>query len=180
MLGHVPDLEITTLAESAGSVESTPGPAVVARHRLADAPPLDLLLVPGGIGTRGLVDDAGFLAAVATLADRSELVMSVCTGSGLLARAGLLDGRRATSNKTVFAWATGQGPEVDWVCEARWVWDGKFVTASGVAAGIDMSLAVVAHLAGDDFAQRLADRTEYEWHRDSTRDPFARIHGLVD
>ena len=139
-----------------------------------------MLLVPGGIGTRALVEDTGFLAGISAHAAHAELVMSVCTGSGLLARAGILDGRRATSNKAAFAWATEQGPKVEWVKEARWVWDGKFVSSSGVAAGIDMSLAVIAHLAGDEFAQNLADRTEYEWHRDAAWDPFARIHGLVD
>ena len=78
-----------------------------------------------------------------------------------------------------FAWVQSQGPAVQWVKEARWVEDGKFVTSSGVAAGIDMTLAVIAKLAGTDVAERIAVRMEYEWHRDAGWDPFARVHGLV-
>ena len=179
MLGYVPNLEITLLAAQPGPVPSTQGPAAVAEHALDGATACDLLLVPGGIGTRTLVEDDALLASLATRSAAAELVMSVCTGAGLLARAGVLDGRRATSNKAAFAWVVDQGPHVEWQKEARWVWDGKFVTSSGVAAGIDMSLAVVEHLAGGEFAETLANRTEYEWQRDPGRDPFARIHGLV-
>lgn len=179
MLGYVPGLEIVMLADEAGAVRSTQGPAAMAEHRLVDGPPTDLLLVPGGLGTRPLVDDAAFLDRLRERAERAELVLSVCTGSGLLARAGLLDGRRATSNKRAFAWASAQGSAVTWVKEARWVWDDKFVTSSGVAAGIDMALAVVDRLAGTEFARSLADQTEYAWQSDASRDPFARIHGLL-
>jgi transcriptional regulator GlxA family with amidase domain len=107
-------------------------------------------------------------------------VSSVCTGAALLARAGLLDGRRATSNKLSFKWVTEQGPAVEWILrQARWVEDGKFATSSGVSAGIDMTLALIAKLAGAESAERIAIRMEYEWHRDPSWDPFAKIHGLV-
>jgi transcriptional regulator GlxA family with amidase domain len=101
--------------------------------------------------------------------------MSVCSGSALLAKAGLLDGRRATSNKQFFDLARGQGPRVDWVAQARWVEDGPFATSSGVSAGIDMALGVIARLFGKERAQEIADLTEYEWHSDPTRDPFVRF-----
>lgn len=179
MLGYVPNLTIRILAETAGPVASTQGPAAVAEGDLAGAPAFEILFVPGGLGTRKLVEDEGFLHWVAERSRAAELVMSVCTGSGLLARAGVLDGKRATSNKRAFAWASEQGPRVHWVKEARWVWDGKFVTSSGVAAGMDMTLAVIESLSGSDFATALAERVEYEWQRDPTRDPFARIHRLV-
>ena len=71
------------------------------------------------------------------------------------------------------------GPRVEWVPEARWVVDRNRWTSSGVAAGIDMTLALIGHLHGNDFAQRLADGTEYEWHTDADRDPFAAMNGLV-
>ena len=73
---------------------------------------------------------------------------SVCTGAGLLARAGILDGRRATSNKRSLDWVISQGPKVEWVPQARWVEDGKFATSSGVSAGIDMALAIIASICG--------------------------------
>ncbi|HUY37322.1 MAG TPA: hypothetical protein VMV13_00755, partial [Candidatus Binataceae bacterium] len=93
--------------------------------------------------------------------------------------AGLLDGRRATTNKFAFKWVAEQGPRVNWVKEARWVEDGKFATSSGVSAGIDMTLAIIAKRWDLATAERIATRMEYEWHRDAGWDPFAKIHGLV-
>jgi transcriptional regulator GlxA family with amidase domain len=72
-----------------------------------------------------------------------------------------------------------QGPRVEWVREARWVEDGKFVTSSGVSAGIDMTLAVIARLAGREVSEQAATAMEYEWHRDAGWDPFAKVWGLV-
>ena len=117
--------------------------------------------------------------AVNERAADAEIVASVCTGSAILAKAGLLDGRPATSNKQAFTWVKKQGPKVEWVKQARWVEDGKFYTSSGVSAGIDMSLAVIARILGIDVSESLALATEYEWHRDSSWDPFAEAHGLV-
>ena len=99
--------------------------------------------------------------------------MSVCTGSALLARAGLLDGLRATSNKQVFGLARVQSDSVDWVESARWVDSGKMVTSSGVSAGTDMGLVVIARLFDEDTALRVADATEYTRHRDADVDLFA-------
>ena len=87
--------------------------------------------------------------------------------------------RRATSNKRAWKWVIGQGPRVTWVPEARWVEDGNVFTAGGVAAGIDMSLAVIARLVGLDAANKVAEGAEYDWHRDASWDPFAKAAGLV-
>ena len=179
MFGYVPGLTIQMIAREAGPVASTQGPRTVAETSMQAATDLDLLLVPGGIGTRSLVEDEETLAWLRDRSAAAELVASVCTGSGLLARAGVLDGRRATSNKRAFGWVVDQGPRVQWVKEARWVRDGKFATSSGVAAGTDMALALIAEREGEGFAQTLADQTEYAWQTDPDRDPFARIHGLV-
>ena len=104
---------------------------------------------------------------------------SVCTGSALLASAGLLENMKATTNKEAFAWTTSYGDKVNWQREARWVEDGKFFTSSGVSAGMDMSLALIARLLGQETAEKGANWAEYEWHKDANRDPFAKIHGLV-
>jgi transcriptional regulator GlxA family with amidase domain len=140
---------------------------------------VDIVVVPGGIGTRALVNDQSFLGWLKGWATSAEFITSVCTGSGVLAAAGLLDGYRATSNKRSFSWASAQGAGVTWIPEARWVEDGNRWTSSGVAAGIDMALALIAHLHGEDLATGLADRVEYEWHRDSSWDPYAAKNGLV-
>lgn len=174
MFGYVPGLEIRMIGPRTGTIASTQGPRVWADETLQQSATLDILLIPGGRGTRKLVEDREFIEALTALARRSELVLSVCTGSGLLARTGLLDGRRATSNKAALDWAATQGEKVAWQRSARWVRDGSIVTSSGVAAGIDMALAVIADLMGREFARILADRTEYQWNEDPERDPFAR------
>jgi transcriptional regulator GlxA family with amidase domain len=170
---------IVTAAEKAGAIKSAQEPRAIADYSLADCPRIDIMLVPGGIGTRREVKNAPLLDWLGQRAGQAEIVSSVCTGAALLARAGLLDGRRATSNKLSFKWVTEQAPAVEWIRQARWVEDGKFATSSGVSAGIDMTLALIAKLAGVGCAEQVAIRMEYEWHRDPSWDPFAKIHGLV-
>ena len=175
MLGSLGErLRIVTVAERPGPVASTQGPATLAEYGYADAPKLDLVLVPGGIGTFPQLGSEAMLAFLIQRAAQAEVMMSVCTGSALFAKAGLLDGRRATSNKQFFDLVRQQGPKVRWVPEARWVEDGPLVTASGVSAGTDMALAVVARLYGRAVAEQIAALTEYEWQSDPARDPFAK------
>jgi putative intracellular protease/amidase len=174
VLGHMKDdFRVVMVGPSAGPVASAQGPRAAADVGRPECPPLDVLLVPGGIGTRAGVEDDALLTWIRERSEAASVVMSVCTGSGLLARAGVLDGRRATSNKRAFEWATSQGAKVEWIRHARWVHDGTFWTSSGVSAGIDMTLAFVAELHGRDAAERAAGRIEYEWHRDPGDDPFA-------
>ena len=177
--GGLPDhFQIVTVAENAGPVTSAQQTRAVADVSLAGCPACDLLLVPGGIGTRREVENEALLGWLRARAGAAEIVTSVCTGAALLARAGLLDGHRATTNKRAFAWVVSQGPRVEWVPVARWVDDGKFVTSSGVSAGIDMTLHVIARLLGRQVAEEAAVRMEYDWHRDADQDPFARHWGL--
>ena len=107
------------------------------------------MLVPGGQGTRPLVRDRDFLSWLGAWAAPASLVTSVCTGSAVLAAAGLLDGYRATSNKAAFGWAREQGKNVDWVAQARWVEDRDRWTSSGIAAGMDMAdvRALLSHIS---------------------------------
>jgi len=171
--------ETVLVAQNVGAVESAQGPKAVAEADLDDSRPLDLILVPGGFGTRKEASNSQLLEWIVRRARDAERVMSVCTGAALLARAGVLDGRRATTNKVAFQWVVEQGPRVEWVKQARWVEDGKFCTSSGVSAGIDMALAVIGELTRTELAEQIATFMEYDWHRDSAWDPFAAIHGLV-
>lgn len=170
---------VVTVAEQAGAVASAQGPRALADHGLDDCPPLDILLVPGGMGTRREVDNHRLVDWIARQARRAEVTTSVCTGAALLARAGVLDGRRATSNKRAFAWVAEQGPKTEWVRQARWVDDGNVVTSSGVSAGIDMTLHLIARLTTPTVRDDVATRMEYEPHTDPTHDPFAKVWGLV-
>jgi transcriptional regulator GlxA family with amidase domain len=180
MFGVLEDhFEIVNVGETRPHMASNQGPKVVIEATFEDCGQLDVLLVPGGIGTRKEIDNPRLLGFIREQYPQLEILASICTGAGLLARTGLLDGRKATSNKMVFDWAVQQGPDVDWVPEARWVEAGNIFTASGVAAGIDMALAVIARLLGEVIATKVAQGTEYDWHRDSHWDPFAKLHGLV-
>jgi len=175
MFGNVgKELKIVMVAEEAGEVKSYQGPKAVADVGFDDCPHLDILLVPGGFGTLPLLNNKKTLDWIKDRSAKADITTSVCSGSALLAKAGVLDNKKATSNKVYFNLATSQSAEVDWVEAARWVEDGNVVTSSGVSAGIDMSLAVIARLWGEDRAEQIAIATEYEWHRDSTVDPFVK------
>lgn len=136
--------------------------------------PRGVLLIPGGSGTRALVGDGRWLSSLRRLAAQSSQVLTVCTGSALLAAAGALDGRRATSNDLAFDWVVGTGERVDWIKEARWVVDGKFRTSSGISAGIDMALDYVEDTCGPVAADKVSAQMEYIRNRESGYDPFAR------
>jgi transcriptional regulator GlxA family with amidase domain len=94
--------------------------------------------------------------------------------SALLTRAGLLDGKRATSNKNEFYWVKSQGPNVTLIRQARWIKDGAFFTASGVSADMHMPLQPTQHLFGKDTSTEVARRSEYVWNNDKSIDPFVR------
>ena len=179
MFGALPDdYRLVTLGEKAGPVESAQGPKAVADIALGEATPYDILLVPGGRGTRREVDNDALIAWLRSHAEACAITASVCTGAALLARTGLLDGRRATTNKASFRWVRTQGPGVDWQPQARWVVDGKYWTSSGVSAGMDMALALIAHLNGAETANRVATYSEYRWNSDPDDDPFSALYDL--
>ncbi len=169
---------ITVMAERTGAVKSSSGPSGMADATMTESNGFDVLLIPGGIGTRKQIANPQFLAELKRLAETSRLVATVCTGSFLLARTGLIDGRKATSNKRAFQLVKTNAPKVNWIAKARWVEDGKYFTSSGVSAGMDMALAVIAKLLGREKSLEVASRAEYEWHEDSSWDPFATVAEL--
>lgn len=132
----------------------------------------DVLFIPGGSGTRKDVENIEFLHQIRNLAENSQYILTVCTGSALLARTGLLDGKKATSNKRAFDWVKSNSDKVKWIQQARWVVDGKYYTSSGVSAGIDMALGFVSDLLGKNTAEEIAFRIEYNWQRDRLHDDF--------
>jgi len=180
MFGNLPGMvEVKMIAQQKGPVPSAQGPRVVADHGFDDCPHLDLILVPGGLASRTEVENPVMIGWLRERVAEAEVAMTVCSGTALFARAGVLDGRRATTNKMFFHEVAAEGPKVQWIKEARWVEDGKFVTSSGVSAGTDMALAVIKRLLGEQASENLAMLAEYDWHRDPSWDPFAKVHGLV-
>ena len=181
MFGLASDhFEIRLISETGGVVASRQGPKSVCDDSFNTAPAIDVLLVPGGIGTRREVNNLVLLDWLKERSQQAELVASVCTGSALLAKAGVLDGLRATSNKLAFAWAASQSEKVQWQQQARWVEDGKVFSSSGVSAGIDMALAVIAKLVSQQTAEEAANFAEYNWQHDANCDPFASVAGVSE
>ena len=169
------EVEIISIAQHSGKVASSAGPNAWAEFSFDDAPDLDLLLLPGGIGTIPELQNPSMITFLKDRCPATQITMSVCSGSALLAKAGLLDGLRATSNKMFFNLATSQSDAVQWVPEARWVDAGQYVTSSGVSAGTDMAVAVIQRLFGQETATRVTEFTEYQWHQDADQDPFAAL-----
>lgn len=135
-----------------------------------------VLLIPGGDGVRDLVKDAGYIASLAEFASTAEYILTVCTGSILFSKTGLLDGKNATSNKRLFQWTSLESPAVRWVKKARWVKDGKIYTSSGISAGMDMALGFVADILGYEVAKKQSVQIEYDWRESSADDPFADFY----
>ncbi len=175
MWGYVPEFKLVMIAEKAGPVKSGQGVEVIATYDFTDCPKLDILMVPGGAGTFRELSNEPMMEFLRTRHEEAAITTSVCSGSAMLAKAGVLDGHKATSNKQFFDLATQQSENVDWIWEARWVDDGDVITSSGVSAGMDMALHLIARMYGEEAAKAIADGTEYEWHTDPTDDPFARM-----
>jgi transcriptional regulator GlxA family with amidase domain len=153
---------VLTVARSRALVRATGGLGVEPDHGFDDAPPIDLLVVPGGFGTRPLLDDTATLDWIRARARAARQVASVCTGSLLLARAGLLAGRRATTHWNALELLGSLDPTLTVERGVRFVEDGV-VTSAGVAAGIDMSFHLVARLCGRGVAEETARYIEYPW-----------------
>lgn len=172
VFGCLPECRILFISRYGGEVMSSQGVTVTTEP--VGVPHFDVLLLPGGQATRRLSGDADYLAWLQRQVEHAQLFMTVCTGSALLACTPLLDGLKATSNKRAFAWVTSLNERVHWQSRARWVRDGKFYTSSGISAGIDMALQVVADFRGREQALEIAKRMEYIWNEDADNDPFAQ------
>ncbi|MFF0227730.1 DJ-1/PfpI family protein [Streptomyces sp. NPDC004629] len=159
-LGRLPGAETVFVAERTGPVRNDSGNlALTADRTLADVPGPDIVVVPGGPGQSSQMDNAALLDWLRAADATSTWTTSVCTGSLLLAAAGLLDGRRATSHWLALDVLTGFGARPT---GERVVFDGKYVTAAGVSSGIDMGLALLGRIAGDEHAQAVQLMTEYD------------------
>lgn len=160
VLSRLPGAEVSFVAEQAGTIRNDTGSlGLVADRALDELPAPDLLLVPGGPGQTALMEDGPLHAWLRAADAASTWTTSVCTGSLILAAAGLLRGRRATSHWLALDQLTRLGATP---AQERVVFDGKYVTAAGVSAGIDMALTLAGRIAGDDVAQAIQLGIEYD------------------
>ena len=155
--------QVLTIAEEMRTIRCRGDLLVQPHATTADCPPLDLLVVPGGMGTRRERRNTRLLEWIAARNTHTELTTSVCTGAFLLAESGLLDGRRATTHWASVDWMRETYPAITMLADARVVDEGHIVTSAGISAGIDMSLHVVARLHGEDVARWTARSMEYDW-----------------
>ncbi len=156
--------DVRVVAENPGIVRCRGGLLVQPHHTLADHPPLDLVVLPGGFGTRRERGNPAVLGWIGRQHAAGALTTSVCTGSFLLAATGLLDGRAATSHWQTLEWLRREHPAVDVRAGERIVDEGEIVTSAGVSAGIDMALHVVRRQHGAEIARATARDMEYDWH----------------
>ncbi len=153
---------VTTLSRAGGLVQCAKGLVVQAEHSYADAPPLDVLVYPGGQGTRAQLTDEYQLDWVRRMREDVPLLTSVCTGSLVFAAAGLLAGRSATTHWRSLDRLAELDPTIDVRSDVRFVDDGDVVTSAGVSAGIDMALHLVVRLAGEDRARQVCRGIQYD------------------
>ena len=152
---------VFTVARTTDAVTATGGLVVLPRHSFEDAPSIDLLVVPGGFGTRPLLQETETIDWIRRTAASARKTASVCTGALLLARAGLLDNRRATTHWGAFGLLGSLGNNITVDREARFVEDGV-MTSAGVASGIDLAFHLVETLFGKGVADETAHYIEYE------------------
>ncbi|ORF08294.1 dimethyladenosine transferase [Snodgrassella alvi] len=173
IFGKVPDWKMQFYSRDGGLISNRDG-VQIATESFNTMPQseIDTLFIPGGTGARTLILESDYINQLKQLAQKSRYVLTVCTGSALLAKSGLLDGKRATSNKLSFEWVKTSSLQTQWIEKARWVTDGKYYTSSGISAGMDMALAFVQDRAGETVARQIATRIEYRWQQDSQQDEF--------
>lgn len=137
---------------------------------------LSVLYIPGGNGVEQQAMNPRLCEWIEKQHQPEHYLCASCTGTALLANAGVLTSKSATTNKRLYRWVTGFGNEVDWFPVARWVQDGNIFTASGGIACLDMSLALLAELLNEETARKTAIRLEHIWLSDPSDDPFAPLH----
>lgn len=172
ILGKIDDYTLKYYSINGGVIASAQGTQIIT-EKVEYTSKDGILVIPGGKGTRTLVNDSLFIQALKETIEISSCCLSICTGSALVAKTGLLDNKKATSNKKAFDWVVSINPNVNWVKMARWVVDGKYYTSSGVSAGMDMTLGFIKDRFSEQKAIDIAKHIEYIWNEDSRKDLFA-------
>jgi len=154
-------LNVYTVAREKAPVTARNGLSVNPDYSIDQAPQPDIVIVPGGSGTRPILQQQDILAWIARSAEKADKVLSVCTGALLLAKVGLLDGIKSTTHNSAFELLAEIAPNTEIIRDARFVDNGKVITSAGISAGIDMSLYVIEMLYGKEVAQNTAEYMEY-------------------
>ncbi len=155
--------DVFTIAKDKKAVVAINGLSINPDYSMKNAPAIDLLVIPGGLGSREVLYDEEALEWIKIRSDEAELVLSVCTGAFILGKIGLLDGLQSTTHHSCFKDLEEIAPETKVIKDTRFVDNGRVITAGGIAAGIDMSLHVVGKLLGESVAMKTANHMEYQY-----------------
>jgi transcriptional regulator GlxA family with amidase domain len=155
---------VFTIAQKSATIKARGGLRVEPHFTIENHPPIDILVVPGGWGTRREVDNPAIIDWIRRVTTETQLNTSVCTGAFLYGKAGLLEGHRATTHWLSLDRLEETFPAVEVIRETRWVDEGTLITSAGISAGIDMSLHVVEKLLGREVALQTARQMEYVWN----------------
>jgi transcriptional regulator GlxA family with amidase domain len=161
--------DVKLIAENLQPVVASGGLRVLADYDLNNCPPLEILVIPGGWGTRTQIENEQLIDWIAKVGKEVETLTSVCTGSMLLGRARLLDGLRATTHWRALDWMRDSFPEVTVESELHVIEHGRVLTSAGISAGIDMALRVVARYCGETVARATARHMEYPFPDSNAR-----------
>jgi len=173
ILGRLKDnYQVSFYSISGGLIKNSHGISILTNKIEDINDGVDIFLIPGGHGTRKEVDNILLIDKIRGICLLSKFVLTVCTGTALLSKTGLLDGRKATTNKRAFDWVVTQGENVNWIRKARWTKDEKFYTSAGVSAGMDMTLGFLSDIHGIEFARKTAVAIEYNWEENMDNDNF--------
>ena len=159
--------EVITLAEKDQMIDARGGLTIQPKFTISNHPEIDILIIPGGIVTAEL-ENRALIDWIAKTANTAAITASVCTGSFLLGKAGLLNGKSATTHWEDIQDMRSMFPDVDVLAEKRWVDTGSIVTSAGISAGIDMSLHLVSRLENEDLARRTARQMDFDWQQSSS------------
>lgn len=159
---------VVLIAERPDIVKARGGLLVQPHATIDDHPPLDIVLIPGGQGTRQEVHNKRLIEWIAKVSQSASLRTTVCTGAFLLAETGLLDGQQATTHWASVERMRETYPSVTVLDNVRFVDADNILTSAGISAGIDLSLHIVERLLGREIAEQTARTMEYEWRRDPT------------
>lgn len=155
---------VYTISETGSTIKTINGLQVLPDFSIDNSPQPDILIIPGGNGTRQLVNNVSIIQWIKNSAEKSEIVFSVCSGARLLAKAGLLDGKEFTTHHLVYEDVAQLAPSAKLKKEKRFTDNGNVMTAGGITAGIDLSLYIVEKLFGQSTAKKVQVYMEYgDW-----------------